>query len=329
MSALVLILSACLLGGSGKHSSPSAIPKSYMGCCGTSAGVALDRGQFLVADDEDNRIRLYDREVPGRAIKVWDFSHQLSFGGKDKEADIEGAARIGDTVYWIGSHGRNRSGDYRQTRHCLFATTLSWGNKGVEVIFKGYPYRSLIEDLTKDKRFDFAGLRRASELRPTLEGGLNIEALSGRPNGGLWIGFRNPVPKGLALLVPLLNPEEVVKGQPAVFDNPVSLDLEGHGFRDMVWDGKLYWILGGNKNSHGQTRLYSWRGGSDAPVRFSSSSLKSLNPEALILPSKEREGWLTILSDDGSRSLLGKPCSELPQSSRSFRGIDLRVSAPR
>ena len=45
----------------------------------------------------------------------------------------------------------------------------------------------------------------------------------------MFIGFRNPVPQGKALVVPLLNPREVVHGQRAQPGESVLLDLAGRG----------------------------------------------------------------------------------------------------
>lgn len=300
---------------------------TYAGCCGTSAAVSVDGRHFLVADDEDNKVRLYARESGGEALSVWDFGRQLAFSGRDQEADIEGAARLGSTVYWIGSHGRNKDGEFRQARHTFFATELQWQGSRLDLKFVGRPYRFLVEEMIRDRRFDFAGLRSASEKKPKAEGALNIEALCARFGGGLWIGFRNPVPNGKALLVPITNPSQVVQGEKVIFSDPVQIDLRGKGFRDMVWDGNRYWILAGEHDGKGQTLLFTWDGSSTQPERVSDASMKGLNPEALVLPPKEDSGWLTVLSDDGSRNVRGKPCKDLPPSSRRFRSVDLKVDA--
>ena len=40
---------------------------------------------------------------------------------------FRGAARIGDVVYWIGSHARNKNGRYRPERHRFLALKISHG----------------------------------------------------------------------------------------------------------------------------------------------------------------------------------------------------------
>ncbi|MCE6966894.1 hypothetical protein, partial [Cereibacter sphaeroides] len=47
--------------------------------------------------------------------------------GKNPEADLEGLSRIGDTVYAITSHGRNKDGKFRPNRHRLFALKVTPG----------------------------------------------------------------------------------------------------------------------------------------------------------------------------------------------------------
>ena len=63
------------------------------------------------------------------------------------------------------------------------------------------------------------------------EGGFNIEGLASTPEGALLIGLRNPLRHGRALLVPLLNPDEVIEGGRARFGAPVELDLQQRGIR--------------------------------------------------------------------------------------------------
>lgn len=42
----------------------------YVGMCNASAAVALDINKFIVADDEDNILRIYDRNVTARPFQT-------------------------------------------------------------------------------------------------------------------------------------------------------------------------------------------------------------------------------------------------------------------
>jgi hypothetical protein len=60
----------------------------------------------------------------------------------------------------------------------------------------------------------------------------NISPLAATPDEKLLIGFRNPIPGGRALLLPLQNPIEVVREwKPVQFGTPIELDLKGLGIR--------------------------------------------------------------------------------------------------
>ena len=57
---------------------------------------------------------------------------------KKPESDLEGAANLADRIYWITSHGRNREGEARESRHRFFATTYHVNASGrIELDFTG------------------------------------------------------------------------------------------------------------------------------------------------------------------------------------------------
>ena len=66
---------------------------------------------FAAASDEDCVLRVYDSSNPGLPMSETDVTKFLEPDDPEEtEADIEGAARVGDRVYWIGSHGRSKKG---------------------------------------------------------------------------------------------------------------------------------------------------------------------------------------------------------------------------
>ena len=89
---------------------------------------------------------------------------------------------------------------------------------------------------------------------------LNIEGLSATAEGHLLIGFRNPVPNGKALLVPLLNPNEAIDGQSPRFGDAIQLDLGGLGIRDIEWTGQAFFIIAGSFEGGHKSKLYRWNG---------------------------------------------------------------------
>lgn len=313
----------------GVKSSSSSLGEATLhhGCCDASAGVAVSSNLFLVANDEDNLLRVYRRDQSGPAVQAFQTGAFLHVDPRRPESDIEGAARVGDRIYWITSHGRNRQGEVRESRHRFFATTTKVTEQGrVELRALGRPYARLLNDLITDARFAKFRLGAAALLAPKEPGGLNIEGLCATPEGELLIGFRNPIPGERALIVPLKNPGELLEGKPARFGDPMLLDLGGRGVRDLARVGGRYWIIGGSFEGGGKFHLYSWAGGTSAAHKIPEAKFKGANPEALIAYPGTPEGEFQILSDDGTRQIAGEDCKLIKDPARKwFRSFWLRL----
>jgi hypothetical protein len=299
-----------------------ARPMEYSGLRDASAGVAVSSNLFIVADDEKNFLRLYSTDHAGAPLKEFDFNAFLEVTGKSLEADLEGAALLGNRAFWIGSHGRNKDGKARPNRCRLFATDVAINNGDVTLTPVGKPYKGLLDDLVRDSRFVDFHLAEASMKAPKEPDALNIEGLSATPDGHLLIGFRNPTPNGKALLIPLLNPNEVVEGKPPRFDPAVLLDLDGLGIRDMAFFDGAYFIIAGPWHAGGKFEFYRWAGGSAGPEKFTVKHLGDYRPEAIIIYSEKGFHEIQILSDDGNRVVNGIPAKELSDSApKTFRSF--------
>lgn len=315
---LILVLSGCAAFGKPAAQSNVSEPTIYSGICGASAGVALGQSFFIVADDESNRLRVYNRDKGGPAIESIDLTPQLELDWRAPEIDLEGAARIGDLAYWITSHSRNKKGKEHPNRYRFFATSVGT-NQGAKVSFVGRPYKNLLRDLASSPQLTRYQLAAASRSAPKERGALNIEGLCATPNNQLLIGFRNPNPGGNALLVTLQNPEQVIGGAPAKLGPAVELDLDGLGIRDMAfWHGE-YLIIAGSYDGKGKSKLYRWSGGAAKPKHLSEVNLKGLNPEAIIIYPNTGLGEVQLLSDDSSRGSVD--CGDMPPNARRFRGV--------
>ena len=282
----------------------------HAGLCDASAGTALDDIHFIVANDEHNRLVIYRRGLPAPVQGV----DVGGFLGAQKEADLEGSARIGNRIYWIGSHGRNAKGKVREDRQRFFATDIA---PGPTVRPAGQPYTRLLADLATSPALAAWRLADAALLAPEAEGGFNIEGLAEGPNGSLLIGLRNPLRQGRALLIPLLNPAELVVpgGGPARFGVAMAVDLGGLGVRSMerLADGS-YLIAAGRPGDGGSFRLFQWAGGAADAARAVPLDLGDLRPEGLFAWP---DGRITMLSDDGAL------CKDRPQAQQRFRAVEL------
>jgi hypothetical protein len=303
------LLLVCSLAAPAFASRPE--PMIYTGLCDASAVVGLGQGYFAVADDEDNVIRVYRRDGGSRPVYSIELSAFLRTYGKGREVDMEGATRLGDRIYWISSHGRNVEGNECPNRQRFFATTGSIRNGSVDLRPVGQPYLGLLGDLATDPRLARFNLHGAALLPPKAPGALNIEGLASTPDGRLLIGFRNPIPDGKALIVPLLNPAGLIAGQPAEFGDPMQLDLGGLGIRSItLWHDK-YVIIAGSFEQGRHPRLFIWDGGADKPRLLGGLELTGLNPEAIAFQDEAGSERLYLVSDDGTVKIGTKDCKKL------------------
>jgi hypothetical protein len=290
------------------------------GMCDASALMTAGKDFFLVADDESNRLRVYSRLKGGAPLQTFDLSAFLGIEPKSPEADLEAATRLGDRVYWISSQGRNKEGKDSPNRRRFFATSLSVTNGKVSLKPVGAPYRLLLADLMYHRETARLRLDAASLRAPKEKGGLSIEGLCDTPEGHLLLGFRNPIPENKALLVPLLNPGEVISGQRARVGSPILLDLGGLGIRSLARSGSRYFIIAGAYDGKGRSFLYEWSGGPDVPRRLKHPELRDLNPEAMEFFEEDGATKLLVASDDGSLNIGGEKCKEVQDpNARYFR----------
>jgi Protein of unknown function (DUF3616) len=296
--------------------------KKYLGISNPSGAVALNDNLFIVADDEDNLLRIYDRNVVDKPLQTVALSAVFKgvvADGEDLEIDLESATEIDGTYFWIGSHSSSRTGEYRPTRHRLLAVNIKPGAKGkFTVSAAGDIYTSLIDDLQDDPRFDDYQLAKAIKTQAKGIGGLSIEGLAATPKNGLLIGFRNPLSggkikngrlvNGKALLVELLNPFEVIHGVKARFSDPIELDLDGFGIREITQRKNYkYLIVAGSYHENiateahkkEETQLYKWSSKSGKLNRLKEIDLDSLNIEAAFFYPGNND-YVQLLSDDGT-----------------------------
>lgn len=280
-----------------------------------SAAVAIDADTFVVGDDENNILKFY--KTAGNAEPVYSFNLNsfLNIDPKHPEADIEGATRIADRIYWITSHGRNKDGKPRASRYQFFATDIIKQDSDISLKPVASSYFDLAHKIVKDKNLEFLGLDKATmfydfnlnkERRKLLapkKQGLSIEGLcSSADEKSLYIGLRNPLYQDKAIVIELLNPAEVVEKMSAPkFGEPILWDLNKRGIRSFEYNSqqKAYFIIAGPADSKSVFSLYKWSGQTnDSPKLLKQIFPADFTPEALIVFDNKPE--MLILSDDGS-----------------------------
>jgi len=314
----------------------------YWHMADASAAVALDSDRVIAAGDELNLLRIYQWSSPNSPpIRDVNIAYALNIEPNRPEMDIEGATWLGNRIFWITSHGRNRDGQYRYSRYQFFATSITGSGADVVVDVDGN-YTNLVNDLIAyDAVYDL-GLSAAigvvdgridpttyPNLAPKIDG-LNIEGLAATAEGdALLIAFRNPRPKidgnRHALIIRLRNPHEVVlMGQPPQFDPPILLDLDGFGIRSIEYSLTLaqYLLVAG-----------SHKGGAAEPLQIlysydmTTGQLSQLYKFPVLTPEGmfqfPGDGDIQLISDDGTL-LFDTPSGPtenkfLPVEQRSFR----------
>lgn len=291
----------------------------HKGICDASGAIALDEEHFVVANDEDNILRVYRSDTSGSPVSEivgTDINKYFTNNPKQKETDIEGATQIGEIIYWITSHGTNKEGRSKPERRQFFANKILLNNGSKSFQQVGHSYTQLVEDMLKDERLNHYQLEAAAKIPPKQKGGLNIEGIAATPNQEILIGFRNPIPQDKAILLTLKNPKDLLeKDVNAIFGEPIELDLNGLGIRSIeYWHSQSrFIIIAGAYDGSDQFSLYQWSGLEvENPQLIEVTGLPSdFRPESVLF-YPNRDYQFQLISDDGSiERIAGTPCKDI------------------
>lgn len=332
--------------------SVSAITRFHTGAADASTAQMIDANYMLVADDEDQVLRLYDRHNSGLPLKEFDYTSSLGLtdlsGGVPRETDIESSVRVGNRIYWLASHSNSSSGSIRVNRYRLFATDVSGSGSSTVLSYVGR-YDGLRTDLLNWDANDIHGFgadyfgfaaSAAPGVIPEIEdgSGFNIEGIVMAPdNVTAYICFRAPIvptdSRNKALIVPVTNLASLVSGNPsagpALFGEPIELYLGGLGIREIKKNASgQYLIIAGPHDGSDYFPLYTWTGNAnDVPeLRSTDLSLLSANGsfESIIdVPDPLKStSQLQLLVDNGDHVYYndGIIAKDLPENShKKFR----------
>jgi hypothetical protein len=287
----------------------------YTGVSDGSTAIALDSNFMLVGDDENQVLRIFSRSNSGAAIVQFDMNpflelNDLYDNGTPREIDLEGSTRVGNRVYWIGSHSHNKDFEIRTNRARIFTTDLSGSGTNTVVTYVGrYDYLKL--DLMNwdatnghGKGSNYFGLTASGapgvDPKAPDGSGFNIEGLamaSGSTNVA-YICFRAPLVPATnrvkALLVPVTNFAALATMNTSnagmtQFGAPLELNLGGRGFRSIEGNSNGYLIVAGPPGvasgmPPSDFKLFTWNGTNVLQER--GTSLTNLIPEGIVeLPS--------------------------------------------
>jgi predicted extracellular nuclease len=329
-------------------SSSPANSRFITGACDASSALALDANALFVANDEDQQLRLYPRGLSGYFASAFDFTANLGLtdlsGGVPREVDIEASTRIGNRIYWLGSHSNSSGGANRLNRSRLYATDVSGAGTAATLSFVGY-YGGLKTDLIAWDDANGHGLGAAAlgfaastavGVLPEAAGGsgFNIEALTVAPDGTTgYIAFRAPLAtaatRDRALIVPVTNLAALVGASPstgpATFGAPILLNLGGRAIRSIERNAaNQYLIVAGPPAAAtgvapSDFRLYRWSGVATDPPELFATDLTARGVvgsfEGIVeVPNPLQAGaQVQLLVDTGDTNFYGTAaCKDLP-----------------
>lgn len=296
----------------------------FWGTADVSAAVFLDEKHFVIANDESNYLRIYQIEQPQTPVDQINLDSFLQIDPDSPESDIEAAARVGNRIFWITSHGRNKDGKLRPSRYRFFSTRilspLTHDSEGC-LVPEGKPCNTLVgqllsypslvqESLAKATQLDQALSKKQREKLAPKQQGLNIEGLAYYPaDESLLIGLRNPLvkPKGqkgrYAIVIQMLNPQEVaINGADARFGRVLLWNLDNRGIRGMEYclTDQTFYILAGPVDSETTCAMFRWKGDFEKQptlVNEWPESNPAFTPEGIAQGPDE---LLWLFSDDGT-----------------------------
>lgn len=284
----------------------TASTRWHTGKADASTAVAIDTDYMFVADDEDQTIRLYDRDNSGLPLSSFDFTANLGLtdisSGVPREVDIEASAQVGTRIYWLASHSNSAAGANRPNRSRLFATDVSGTGASATLTYVGR-YDGLKTDLINwdtsnghglgANHFGLATSAATGIIPEAADGsGFNIEGLVFAPdNTTAYVAFRAPISPAAsrtnALIVPVTNFASLVSGNPstgpATFGAPILLNLGGRGIREIKKNSaNEYLIIAGTAGGAANFAAYAWTGNpADVPI-LRTADLTGLNPESIV-----------------------------------------------
>ena len=326
--AIVLFIIACPCDAQTQTTLSPAV--EYRGPCDASAAVAVDATRFLIANNEDNIIRMYRNKGSDAPLAEYDMTEFLATEADHPDAEIEGAARHGNRIYWITSHGRSRDGKLRPSRQRFWATDLDIEGDVVKLTPVGKPCRTLAEELAKDASWSRYKLEEASRKGQREVGNLNFEGLMVTPEGRVWIGLRSPTSGNKALVASLENANAVVKDSATPkFGAPMEIALGGGGIRGgEYWPARRQYVflsgptIGGEKTPF-QVWLWSDQP-REQPRPLAGLNLGDLHPESVVVYANDATR-VQIICDDGSHNIGKQDCKDLAAEDQRFRSVWLTL----
>jgi len=263
-----------------------------------SGATTLSDGRVLIAEDDRSSTALKLLEVGQNSsiIEVGNLylSKKMKKIFKKEIEDLEAITSDGNIVYAITSHSPGKNSAKQALREKM-------------IMFK-------YEDGALKDLHIYSGLKVALQKRfPDIftedifhSNAMDIEGLVfDKTSKHLLIAFRAPLINGKAMVIALTNPKELfLKHTQPKFLDPIYLNLEGLGIRDLTYDADKggYWIIAGSVNERlGQFQLWFWDKANDKLKHIKNHPAIGYGEGITVINKNSKKAALLIVEDNGKR----------------------------
>ena len=220
----------------------------HTGMSDGSAAIGIDANYYIAGDDELNILNVYSRNHSGLPAKSFNYTSYLSLPDPAKpEVDVEAGTRSlthPNRIYWSGSMSNGKAPfDNKPNRDRFFATDISKTGDSTIISFVGYyNFRNALLAWGDANGYNFTASAAAGVDSKSLAG-FSLEGMVMAPDSTtMYLGLRAPLVPTIyrhnAVIVPVQNFETWFNnGSPTsspTFGNPIELDLDVRGIRDMT-----------------------------------------------------------------------------------------------
>ena len=263
-----------------------------------SGATTVDNNKVLIVEDENSPrpLKLITFNEKNSVVEIGDLyiPKKLRKEFKKKIDDLEAITSDADTIYAITSHSLNRANKNKKERNKLLM--MHYKDESITNLFV---YKHLKTDLIK--------------YRPKIFGNnllghnpINIEgAAANLDNHQLYLGFRAPLFREKAIIIPIKNPHQLFtkKRGKSLFAQPIFINLNGLGIRGMQYDKvkKGLWIIAGdsgNRTAEFQLYFYNFK------TKIATLQKKDIDlgySEGITLVTNNGKKFLFCVEDNGAK----------------------------
>lgn len=259
--------------------------------------VQLPDGKILIIEDESKaNLSIANLDSNGYLSEVGklNMSKQNKKIFKKQIEDLEALTNDGNTVYAITSHSLTKNNLNIQSRNKLVKFDYKDGK-----LHNFFSYGDLKQEIYKS----FPDLFYTRKFNNTA---FNIEGLAfDRSKGTLVVGLRSPLMKQKAILIEILNPNELfIENTKPIFSNPIFLELNNLGIRDLTYDSvkEGFWIIAGTSNNRDGNSFELWFLDKDMRTLTQQKNIPNLGyAEGISIVQSNNKTKLLIVEDNGVR----------------------------